>query len=376
MPQHSEGRSLSVRTAASRGWSSRRSPEQISRPEATTRSTPSSPASTAAGGNRTAHLRGTADALDTELRPRPRRRRRPNGRRRGPRGRAVDVTGRPLATGDSRKTPGGGAVLSALAVAVAGGLELAIGEPPTRLHPVAWFGRLVGAVDREWDHPLAVGGFAAALSPVGVAVVVGGSVALAATREPLAAVALAGLALFLTTSLRSLLSTARGVIADTDAALPAARDGLLALAGRDAARSQRARFAAPPSRAHLRTSPTASSRRWPRSSWAGSLLRASACQRFPSLPVQRRGSRLSTRWIRCSATARNASGHRGAARRRRDVAPGSAERAPACPRLWVAAVRTRARAWLDGVPSPNSGWPMGTAAAALDVGWRSRACTS
>ncbi len=42
-----------VRTAASRGWSSRRSPEQISRPEATTRSTPSSPASTAAGGNRT-----------------------------------------------------------------------------------------------------------------------------------------------------------------------------------------------------------------------------------------------------------------------------------------------------------------------------------
>ena len=259
-------------------------------------------------------------------------------------------------------------MLSALAVAVAGGLELAIGEPPTRLHPVAWFGRLVGAVDREWDHPLAVGGFAAALLPVGVAVVVGGSVALAATREPLAAVALAGLALFLTTSLRSLLSTARGVIADTDAALPAARDGLLALAGRDASAlsAGEVRSAAVESASENLADGLVAS-------LAAFVLGGLAAAGVGLLPLPVAAGTAA--WVKAVNTMDSMLGYRSkrvgtpAARLDDAVMWLPARLSALLLALACGSPRSvaQARDWLDGVPSPNSGWPMGTAAAALDV---------
>ncbi|WP_434531146.1 CobD/CbiB family cobalamin biosynthesis protein [Haloarcula sp. NS06] len=259
-------------------------------------------------------------------------------------------------------------MLSALAVAVAGGLELVIGEPPTRLHPVAWFGRLVGTVDREWDHPLAVGTLAATLLPLGVAVVVGGSVALAATREPLASVALAGLALFLTTSLRSLLSTARGVIADSDADLPAARDGLLALAGRDAGAlsAGEVRSAAVESASeNLADGLVASLAAFV----IGGLLAASVGQ--PPLPV----AAGTATWVKAVNTMDSMLGYRskrvGTPAARLDDAVMWLPARVSALLLAIACGSpqsvARARSWLDGVPSPNSGWPMGTAAAALDV---------
>ncbi|EMA19212.1 adenosylcobinamide-phosphate synthase CbiB [Haloarcula argentinensis] len=259
-------------------------------------------------------------------------------------------------------------MLNALAVAVAGGLELAIGEPPTRLHPVAWFGRLVGTVDREWDHPLAVGGLAAALLPLGVAVVVGGSVALAATREPMAAVVLAGLVLFLTTSLRSLLTTARGVIADSDADLPAARDGLLALAGRDASAlsAGEVRSAAVESTSeNLADGLVASLAAFV----VGGLVAAGAS--LPPLPV----AAGTAAWVKAVNTMDSMLGYRSkrvgtpAARLDDAVMWLPARLSALLLALACGSPRSvaRARAWLDGVPSPNSGWPMGTAAAALDV---------
>ncbi|MDT3436105.1 CobD/CbiB family cobalamin biosynthesis protein [Haloarcula sp. 1CSR25-25] len=259
-------------------------------------------------------------------------------------------------------------MLSALAVAVAGGLELAIGEPPTRFHPVAWFGRLVGTVDREWDHPLAVGGLAAVLLPLGAATAVGTAVALAAGRAPLAAVALAGLALFLTTSLRDLLATARGVIADTETDLTAARDGLLALAGRDAGAlsASEVRSAAVESASeNLADGLVASLAAFV----LGGLVAAGVG--LPPLPV----AAGTAAWVKAVNTMDSMLGYRskrvGTPAARLDDAvmwlPARVSAlllALACgsPRALV-----RAQDWLDGVPSPNSGWPMGTAAAALDV---------
>ena len=259
-------------------------------------------------------------------------------------------------------------MLSALAVAVAGGLELAIGEPPTRLHPVAWFGRVVGTVDREWDHPLAVGGLAAALLPLGVAVVVGGAVALAATREPLVAVALAGLALFLTTSLRSLLSTAQGVIADSDTDLQAARDGLLALAGRDASAlsAGEVRSAAVESTSeNLADGLVASLAAFV----VGGLVAAGVG--LPPLPV----AAGTATWVKAVNTMDSMLGYRskrvGTPAARLDDAVMWLPARVSALLLAIACGSpqsvARARSWLDGVPSPNSGWPMGTAAAALDV---------
>ncbi|EMA11502.1 adenosylcobinamide-phosphate synthase [Haloarcula vallismortis] len=259
-------------------------------------------------------------------------------------------------------------MLSALAVAVAGGLELAVGEPPTRFHPVAWFGRLVGAVDRAWDQPLAVGMVAVVVLPLGAAAAVGAGVALAASLAPLAAVALAGLTLFLTTSLRSLLSTARGVIADTESDLPAARDGLLALAGRDASAL---------SAGEVRSAAVESASENLADGLVASLaafvlggLVASGIGLSP-LPV----AAGVAAWVKAVNTMDSMLGYRskrvGTPAARLDDAVmwlparlGALLLALACgsPRSVA-----RARAWLDGVPSPNSGWPMGTAAAALDV---------
>ena len=259
-------------------------------------------------------------------------------------------------------------MLSALAVAVAGGLELAIGEPPTRLHPVAWFGRAVGAVDREWDHPLAVGALATVLLPLGAATAVGGGVALATTVDPLAAVVLAGLVLFLTTSLRSLLSTARGVIADAEGDLPAAREGLLALAGRDASAL---------SAGEVRSAAVESTSENLADGLVASLAAfisggfVAAGVGLPPLPV----AAGAAAWVKAVNTMDSMLGYRskrvGTAAARLDDAVMWLPARLSALLLAVACGSPRsvgrARAWLDGVPSPNSGWPMGTAAAALDV---------
>jgi len=259
-------------------------------------------------------------------------------------------------------------VLSALAVAVAGGLELAVGEPPTRFHPVAWFGRLVGAVDREWDRPLAVGMLAAVLLPLSAAAVVAGAVVLAATVEPLAAVALAGLVLFLTTSLRSLLSTARGVITDSNTDLPAARDGLLALAGRDASAL---------SAGEVRSAAIESASENLADGLVASLTAfvlgglAATGVGLPALPV----AAGAAAWVKAVNTMDSMLGYRSkrvgtpAARLDDAVMWFPARMSALLLALACGSPRSVARAqdWLDGVPSPNSGWPMGTAAAALDV---------
>jgi adenosylcobinamide-phosphate synthase len=132
---------------------------------------------------------------------------------------------------------------AAAAVAVAVALDAVFAEPPTRIHPVALFGRIVAVVDRGgdatsrdgWTHPRLVGVLAALLLPLvaagaAVAVVIAGAAA-----DPWVGAILAGLVLFSTTSLRLLLARARGVIEATGSDLGAARADLRALAGRDAA---------------------------------------------------------------------------------------------------------------------------------------------
>ena len=131
---------------------------------------------------------------------------------------------------------------AAAAVALAGVLDATIAEPPTRIHPVAVFGRVVGRLDRDaggpdrrgWHRPQLVGVLVAVLLPLvaagsAVAVVVAGSIV-----EPWLGAALAGLVLFSTTSLRLLLDRARTVIDASDTDLDSARTDLRALAGRDA----------------------------------------------------------------------------------------------------------------------------------------------
>lgn len=124
--------------------------------------------------------------------------------------------------------------LSALVVGGSLALDIALGEPPRRLHPVAWFGRIVGAVDRPWKGPAVVGSLAAIVLPVAAGLVVAGSVLAAGRVDPLAGALVGALALFVSTSLRRLLDRVREVVTATSEDLEMARERLRALAGRDA----------------------------------------------------------------------------------------------------------------------------------------------
>ncbi|SEP21003.1 adenosylcobinamide-phosphate synthase [Halogranum amylolyticum] len=121
-----------------------------------------------------------------------------------------------------------------VAVVLGAGLDSLLAEPPTRLHPVVWFGRLVEPFDAEWANPRAVSLAVAIGLPFLAAFVVWSVVDAAAALHPFVATVLAGLVLFATTSLRMLLDAARDVVALTETDLDVARHELRALAGRDA----------------------------------------------------------------------------------------------------------------------------------------------
>ncbi|WP_066414894.1 CobD/CbiB family cobalamin biosynthesis protein [Halorubrum aethiopicum] len=122
------------------------------------------------------------------------------------------------------------------AIALAAALDRTFSEPPAPLHPVAWLGRVVGALDDRLPDAPAVGvGFAAVL-PVAFAALLAAPVAAAGalSPSPVSAAAAAGLVLFACSSHRMLLAVARDVIDLADRDLEAARRELRSLAGRDA----------------------------------------------------------------------------------------------------------------------------------------------
>ncbi|WP_251329524.1 adenosylcobinamide-phosphate synthase CbiB [Haloplanus pelagicus] len=119
-------------------------------------------------------------------------------------------------------------------VALAAGLDRLVAEPPGSLHPVAWLGRALGPLDRPWSRPRLVGAAMALAVPLVAAAVAAGGVALAARVDPFGGAAVAGLVCFVCTSRRMLLDEARAVVAASERDLPAARERLRALAGRDA----------------------------------------------------------------------------------------------------------------------------------------------
>jgi len=252
-------------------------------------------------------------------------------------------------------------VLGAGAVGLALALDAAVGEPPTAAHPVAWFGRLVAPLDRDWSHPRLVGLAAVVALPLAAAGAVGGLVAVAARADPLAGVAAAGLALFLTTSFRTLLSTAAAVSAATEHDLASAREKLRALAGRDASAlsAGQVRSAAVESAAE---------------NLADGLVAPLFAFALGAQASLAAGAALAA-WVKAVNTMDSMLGYRSkpvgwAPARLDDLVMWVPARASAVA-LAIAglapAALTAAARWVRDVPSPNSGWPMGALAAALDV---------
>ena len=257
-------------------------------------------------------------------------------------------------------------ILTTLAtVALAFSLDLLVGEPPNAAHPVAWFGRLVDALDRDWsDDPRGqrrAGVAIAALAPLVPAGVAAGVVLAGASVHPFLEAVVAGLVLFLTLSLRSLLELTEDVIDATEADLETARVDVRGLVGRDASALSPAeiRSAAVESAAEnladglIATllpfavlAPVSLPAAAAAAAWVKGVNTLDSMLGYPSKPIGTASARLDdlVMWLPARIAA---------------VAIAVGGRDPL-------AVR-RARRWADDPPSPNSGWPMATLACALSV---------
>ncbi|MFC7156245.1 adenosylcobinamide-phosphate synthase CbiB [Halomarina halobia] len=245
------------------------------------------------------------------------------------------------------------------AVLFAWALDALLAEPPARLHPVARFGRLVAPFDREWARPRLVGGCVAAALPLLAAGAAWGAVRAASALDPLAGALLAALALFSATSRRMLVDVAREVVAASATDLPRARRELRALAGRDSTTlsAEQVRSAAVESAAENLADGLVA----PLLAFvAGSLVGG------PALGAG------AAAWVKAVNTLDSMLGYRskrvGTASARLDDAvmwlPARASALLLALSARSPAALAAARPWLPGVPSPNSGWPMGTLAAA------------
>ena len=258
-----------------------------------------------------------------------------------------------------------------VAIAVALVLDVLVGEPRNRLHPVAWLGGLLAQLDRDWRRPVAVGMMAAIVVPLAVAAAVGLLIVSAATVAPWLGVGLGAVVLFLATSYRALLSTVRRVARLADADVAAARREVAALAGREAAAldGDRLRSAALESLGEnladgLVAPLTAAT--------VGAVLgRLLALAPGWTLALACAGAV----WVKAVNTMDSMWGYRD-----RPLGTGAARLDDLA--MWLPARVTagllalsfarpgaawRAAAWVDSVPSPNAGWPMGVVAAALSV---------
>ena len=263
--------------------------------------------------------------------------------------------------------------MSVSVAALAGALTLdaVVGEPPRRLHPVALFGRLVGAVDREWRHPRLAGVLAVLVFPALAAVVATGTVWAGGRQHLLLGIAAATLALFVTTSLRRLLVTAHRVVTIADSELARARDELRALAGRDADSLSpgQVRSAAVESLAENLADGLVAPLLW-----YTAVVVAGASVGTTPLGAVALGCGAAA-WVKAVNTFDSMLGYHSKATgwgpaRLDDVVMWLPARASAL--LLALTARTpsaflEVREWLATVPSPNSGWPMATLAVALAV---------
>ena len=247
-----------------------------------------------------------------------------------------------------------------VAVGLAALLDRLVGELPSNVHPVALFGRVVAPADRAWSHPLLAGTVVA----IGLPLLASGAVfAFVSILSPIPALAalVAGLVLFSTTSLRMLSDEARRVVSLSTDDVPAARDALLSLAGRDASA-----LTAP----ELRSAAVESLAENLADGFVAPLLAFALVA-----PVSLAGGAAAAAWVKAVNTLDSMLGyphkpHGTASARLDDLTMWLPARLTAVLIALIALdprALSRAREQSSNPPSPNSGWPMATLAAALSL---------
>ncbi|WP_096393973.1 CobD/CbiB family cobalamin biosynthesis protein [Halorubrum trapanicum] len=273
-------------------------------------------------------------------------------------------------------------LVAPLLLAVA--LDLAVAEPPRRVHPVALFGSVVEPFDREWARPGLVGVAVAVALPLAAAAVAGGAVALAAEYGPqvgdvpVLAVAVAAGVLFSAASLRMLCDATREVVAESEADPDAARESVRALVGRDPADLSPAdlRSAAVESAAENLADGFVAPLLWyALGATGGAALGVISGGTAGVAETALAAGIAAAAWAKAVNTLDSMLGYRSkpvgrASARLDDAVMFLPARAAAC--CLAVAARSpaslrRARSLAREPASPNSGWPMATAAVALGV---------
>ena len=248
-----------------------------------------------------------------------------------------------------------------VAVGVAALLEAAIGEPPTRYHPVSLLGRAIARIEtRRFGVPRLSGTVYAVSVPLGAALAGYAAVRIVELIDPALAAIGAGTVLWITSSLRMLLESAREVIESSEDDTDAARGSARALVGRETAglSSGEIRSAAVESLAENLSDGLVAP------------LSAFLALSFLSLSAAAAGAAF----VKAANTMDSMLGYPGrfgwASARLDDLVMFVPARLSAV-LLGVAAgdpdAPIRARRYAYKPASPNAGWPMGTLAAALNV---------
>ncbi|MFW6317257.1 MAG: adenosylcobinamide-phosphate synthase CbiB [Halorubrum sp.] len=240
-------------------------------------------------------------------------------------------------------------------------LDRLMGEPPERSHPVVWLGAVVDWLDREWGNPAVAGLLVALTVPLAAGLLAAGVVAAALTVGRLPGIVVAGTVLFTTVSLRSLVAAGTDVISESSVDVAAAATGARALVGRETTTL---------GPAALRSAAVESVAENLADGLVGPLF-AFALGGLVSLPVAA-GAAV---WVKGVNTLDSMLGYHThpmgrASARLDDVVAWIPARLSA---VLVALAAGRPSAvldagrWANAPSSPNSGWPMATMAAVLDV---------
>ncbi|GAB7019861.1 adenosylcobinamide-phosphate synthase CbiB [Halostagnicola bangensis] len=250
-------------------------------------------------------------------------------------------------------------------IALAFTFDLLIGEPPNKVHPVAWFGRLVGTVDRGWGgddrRQRRIGVVIALVLPLVPVVLAVLAVSAATLVTPALGALAAALVLFSATSLRLLLALTGSVLEATETDPERAREELRGLAGRDAAEL---------SPAQIRSGATESAAENLSDGFVAALLPFAVLA-----PVSLPAAAGAAAWVKGVNTLDSMLGYRS-----KPIGTASARLddlvmwVPARVTAFCLAVATAdpgalrcARRWARVPSSPNSGWPMATLACVLSV---------
>ncbi|MFC6731823.1 adenosylcobinamide-phosphate synthase CbiB [Haladaptatus sp. DYSN1] len=248
---------------------------------------------------------------------------------------------------------------AALVVGLAFALDALFAEPPSRVHPVALFGRLVAPLDRAWPAPKLVGTAIATLLPLAAAAVAFASIA--ALETELLAATVAGCWLFSVTSRSMLVGLASDVVEAIDTDSPRAREQIRGLVGRDTTTL---------GAAELRSGAVESAAENVADGLVAPLLAfAVGAQVSLALGV------AAAVWVKAVNTLDSMLGYpskpHGWASARLDDAVMWVPARLSAVLLALAARNLRAlaaaRRWARTPPSPNSGWPMATLAVATNT---------